>query len=126
MIVIRNKRAYMASSVCDDLSCRGPQRSFPNLSPQESRQQVRRQWEFKRKYGLTLEQHHQMYFDRGGRCAICGETVAYDKIDTDHNHKTGKMRGLLCGNCNRMLGGARDNPETLQRAVEYLKIGVGR
>lgn len=59
-------------------------------------------------------------------CQICGvdfSTMDMSKRDLrhiDHCHTTGKIRGVLCHHCNRMLGGARDNPETLAKAIEYL------
>lgn len=55
-------------------------------------------------YGITLKQHKQMYIDQYGRCAICGRFVEYEKIQTDHNHITNKVRGLLCKLCNTRLG----------------------
>lgn len=120
MIVIRNKRAYMASSTCDESSAVGPRPMFPGLSPKKQRRKTDRQRTLKRKYGLTIEQHHQIYLDQKGCCALCGDSVAYDKIYTDHDHKTGKLRGLLCFGCNTGLGHLGDSLEGLQRAVEYL------
>ncbi len=74
----------------------------------------------KRAYNLTLEQHEQLYVDQNGCCAICKQSIAYDKMNTDHDHKTGKIRGLLCWSCNLMLGNAKDNLDTLRTAVRYL------
>jgi Recombination endonuclease VII len=82
----------------------------------------------KRKYGITEEQHTEMYESQNGQCAICSNLMV--QINTkqrsnscvvDHNHQTGKVRSLLCGKCNRMLGQANDNPTILQSAIEYLK-----
>lgn len=50
-------------------------------------------------------------------CAICGSE---EKLVVDHDHKTGKVRAMLCNHCNRGLGHFRDNPATLQNAIEYL------
>jgi hypothetical protein len=59
-----------------------------------------------------------------GHCACCPATVsgrATDKyLIVDHDHKTGEIRGLLCHNCNIMLGSARDNLSTLQNGITYL------
>ena len=79
-------------------------------------------------YSITLEQYTEILLDQKGVCAICGspETCS-DGIDgirplaVDHDHKTGKIRGLLCNMCNKMLGCARDNTETLIRGAKYLK-----
>ncbi len=79
--------------------------------------QSRNRW----KYGLEPEQRLLMYADQKGCCAICGEAVSYNRIHTDHDHKTGEVRGLLCGNCNLMLGHARDDIKVLELAAVYLK-----
>ncbi len=80
----------------------------------------RRNW-LRSKYGLTLEQHKQIYLDQDGYCALCGKSVAYNRIATDHNHNTGKMRGLLCYPCNLGLGCLGDTVGGLRKAIKYLK-----
>ena len=59
-----------------------------------------------------------------GKCAICGVREAYaprKRLAVDHDHRTGAIRGLLCGNCNAGLGQFKDNPELLAAAVRYLQ-----
>jgi hypothetical protein len=73
-----------------------------------------------RKYGLTPERHKAMYLAQNGCCAICGESVPYDKVQTDHDHATGKVRGLLCCRCNMQIG-IFDNCDLLERAISYLE-----
>jgi len=73
----------------------------------------------KYQYGLSLEQHKQLYLNQNGCCAICEISVPYDKMNTDHNHKTGKVRGLLCRSCNTRIAGM-DDEEFLTKALEYL------
>lgn len=53
--------------------------------------------------GLTIEDYNVILEAQGGRCAICPNTPKTKRLDTDHNHKTGELRGLLCHSCNRRL-----------------------
>lgn len=77
------------------------------------------------KYGITLEQYHQMVSDQKGGCAICPNLLEDPKIGggpcIDHSHSTGKVRGILCGSCNKGLGLFKDNPELLEKAARYLR-----
>lgn len=69
-------------------------------------------------YGITPEQYWKIYQAQGGVCAIC--CIASGKarrLAVDHDHKTGEVRGLLCGPCNQMIG--RLGPMALIRALEY-------
>ncbi len=84
-------------------------------------QEARRQYRLKHKYGLTPEQHRQIYLDQGERCALCGDSMPYDWLYTDHDHQTAKVRGLLCCSCNTGLGHLDDSVEGLRRAIEYLE-----
>lgn len=72
----------------------------------------------KRRYGITLEDYEKMFKEQKGKCAICG--IKKDKLDIDHCHRTNKVRGLLCGSCNRALGLLKDNTEFLNNAIRYL------
>jgi hypothetical protein len=75
----------------------------------------------KSKYGITLEDYNQMYDLQSGVCKICGQAETNGKrIAIDHNHITGKVRGLLCNHCNIGLGKFFDNPQLLQSAINYL------
>lgn len=78
----------------------------------------------KLKFGITLEQFNQMYNDQQGKCKICNrtseETGDSRRLAVDHCHKTGIIRGLLCGNCNRGLGAFQDSEELLALAAKYL------
>lgn len=75
----------------------------------------------KHAYGITLKKHKQIYLKQNGCCGICGKAVAYNKIDTDHDHELGKIRGLLCRTCNMGLGYFEDNLKGVMRAVRYLQ-----
>lgn len=73
------------------------------------------------KYGLSWEEYQDMFERQNGVCAICEKTEEGRMLSVDHKHdETGKVRGLLCGSCNRALGLFKDDPELLQRAKEYV------
>jgi hypothetical protein len=71
------------------------------------------------RYGITLEEFEEFLSKQNNACSICEE--AFIKTPhIDHDHKTKKVRGLLCSNCNTMLGLAKDSPQILERAIRYL------
>jgi len=72
------------------------------------------------KYGLTEDQYKQLFLQQENKCAICGKI--YDMLCVDHDHKTNKVRGLLCNQCNLILGNAGDNKEILGNAIKYLEV----
>ena len=78
-----------------------------------------------RKYGVTLADYEAMFVAQRGCCAIC-QKAQERALDVDHNHRTGVVRGLLCTNCNRMIGHANDDPERLQIAANYLSSRKSR
>lgn len=87
-------------------------------------QRSRAHWAWiKRKYGLTKEQWLAIFDAQGERCAICRaqEPKSAHGWHTDHDHKTGEVRGILCHLCNRMLGFARDEPARLRAGASYLE-----
>lgn len=80
-----------------------------------------RRWKLQTKYGLTLEQMEQMFVAQNGQCAICLKPFEkWSNIHVDHNHETGKVRQLLCSNCNTAIGLFHDNIQTLSNAIDYL------
>jgi len=76
-----------------------------------------------KKYNLTLAQYNEMFIKQEYKCAICGKHQSEYKrtFDVDHDHCTEKVRGLLCGKCNRMLGNVNDDINILINAINYLK-----
>lgn len=75
----------------------------------------------KKRYGITLEEYEARLESQGGVCASCGEPPQNGKrLDVDHCHSTKRVRGLLCGPCNRALGHVRDEIRRLECLVEYL------
>ena len=85
-------------------------------------------WDYTLKtvHGITSIQYRNMLKAQGKRCAICGSKKSiqygkYKRFDVDHDHKTGKIRGLLCSFCNLALGLLRDSPAFLNNAARYLR-----
>lgn len=80
-----------------------------------------------KKYGLTPEDVERMFVEQGGRCAVNSAheiSMVFGSPSIrhiDHDHKTGRVRGLVCGRCNVMLGMGNDDPETLRLGAEYLE-----
>lgn len=65
-----------------------------------------------------------MLLEQSGLCRICCVKMKDGSTHVDHCHKTGKIRGLLCHRCNPGLAHFDDNPETLIRAAEYLRLAA--
>lgn len=73
------------------------------------------------RYGILAEEYNDLIVNQGGVCKICGSLPPQNKkLDIDHCHSTGIVRGLLCNSCNRGLGYFKDNVNFLQKAQEYL------
>lgn len=83
------------------------------------KQKTRRKYKA-RLYGLTEIELAAMEAAQQGICLICGEFA--EPLYVDHDHETGVVRGLLCGQCNLGLGAFRDDPKRLLRAIRYLGV----
>lgn len=82
-----------------------------------------RQLEFKlKKYGINESEYNNLLKKQNSVCAIClkEEFGKITKLSIDHDHETGKVRGLLCRRCNTGIGMFMDNPYLLEKAVKYL------
>lgn len=80
-----------------------------------------RKYNLKRAYGITPEEWEKMFSDQGCACAICkSKTTRGRGWQTDHDHKTGGVRAILCNNCNALLGHAKESIDTLWLARQYL------
>jgi hypothetical protein len=94
-------------------------------SHKEQRKEVDRIRHRKAKYGISTEQFNQLRMAQDNKCAICQRSFI-EEPHVDHDHTTGKVRGLLCHHCNTMLGLSGDNPVVLMSGIRYLetsKIG---
>lgn len=77
-----------------------------------------------REFGLTEESHEALLASQGGTCAICKRPErhkSHSRLAIDHDHKTGKVRGLLCHGCNVSIGHMEDRIEWLRSAISYLE-----
>ena len=73
-----------------------------------------------RNYGLSPDEVKEMYTNQNGCCDICEVPISLSKIQIDHNHDTGRLRGLLCQSCNIKIVGM-DDRVFLQKALDYLE-----
>lgn len=87
--------------------------------PPEERKRRAKNSRLLSRYGITIEQFEAILESQGNKCPVC---LGEDKIFcVDHNHKTMKIRGIVCSNCNlRVIGGARDQDYKLINAAEYV------
>lgn len=78
----------------------------------------------KRKYGISTATYTEILKSQNHCCAICGKNEGEFKksLEVDHNHDTGAIRGLLCMNCNLLIGKAHDSQAYLYKVIAYLDI----
>lgn len=83
---------------------------------------------YKRNYGITDADLARMKKEQDNKCYLCdsegfliGKNNHDEKLAVDHCHTTGKVRKLLCHNCNRALGLFKDNPELMRKAADYVE-----
>lgn len=118
----KKNNIYSACKVC----VRNYQRELYSKTEYKIKRRVR---DLKKKYGITEKEYHTLLQKSNWSCSICGlhEINLQEKhpksrgLHVDHNHDNGKVRGLLCQNCNSLLGQARDKIEILESAIHYLK-----
>jgi len=86
-----------------------------------------RRCKLKKDYGITLEEYNNLLKKQNGVCAICGKPPKKENtlLCIDHNHSTKEIRGLLCHNCNLVLGLVYDNKIILENIINYLITGAG-
>lgn len=89
--------------------------------------QRKREAQMRRLYGIGVTEYDAMFEEQQGLCAICGMTEQMTRLGVtrglcvDHDHETGKVRGLLCAACNFAIGKFQDDPTRLRSAAEYLE-----
>jgi hypothetical protein len=96
-------------------------KAYTKTHPRIYKYYNRQNYYLKRNHGITIEQYNQMFVNQGGLCTICKEHPAENtRLSVDHDHKTGKIRGLLCIRCNAGLGHFKDEINLLLNAIKYL------
>lgn len=81
-----------------------------------------KKWRNMARYGLSLEEYDKKHEKQSGKCAICSnEATGIHSLAVDHDHVTGVVRDLLCGNCNNGLGRFKDSIDLLTKAADYLR-----
>ncbi len=90
----------------------------------ERRTRNRWLYEIRTRYGMSESDWDALLAKQGGGCAICGTCEPngkHSRLSVDHCHVTGKVRGILCSNCNRAIGLIQDNARLLRKAADYLE-----
>lgn len=75
----------------------------------------------KSKYGISLAEYNTMLENQNYKCLVCGDSPIYQRLHVDHNHTTGKIRGLLCQPCNVSIGKMKESPELLRKLADYVE-----
>lgn len=73
------------------------------------------------KFGITMHEYDALLRDQNGVCGICGAEPRDKNLAVDHCHSSGKIRGLLCFNCNSVLGKFKDSADLLRLSADYLE-----
>jgi len=107
-------RRHSACKECDKARVKARHQANPDRT---------RNNDLKRNYGITLKEHQEMYEAQNGLCATCKKPGdgKWKKLCVDHDHKTGKLRQLLCRRCNMILGQAYDDKSLFSEFIFYLE-----
>lgn len=96
-------------------------RAWANTNPEKIKTS-----HLKRYYGITFAEYQELFKNQNGKCAVCGSDNDGTPLCIDHDHATGKIRGLLCKNCNSGIGFLRDDINTIEKAFNYLKNFISK
>ena len=108
-----------SNPTCNEYFVGRPNRKYCSQTCQA--QVSRRKNQLKRRYGVDEQEYSAMLAAQDGKCGICGSTCSSGRrLAVDHDHDTGRVRGLLCTNCNAGLGHFQDSKARLGKAIAYL------
>lgn len=108
---------------CEDVRSRAWQAANPERTRVTNKRTALRRY-----YGMTIEQYEEMLLGQDGRCACCGTDKPGGPggtLHVDHNHRTGKVRGLICSDCNTGIGKLGDDLNGVANAMAYLQRADG-
>lgn len=112
---------YSDGRFADCIVCVKAQGAAYRANNKSKIQQKDMRYRVQKRYGIAADVYEAMVIEQDGKCAICRQPDPRRLLSVDHNHKTGKVRGLLCHSCNVMIGHAKDNPTLLETAAAYLR-----
>jgi hypothetical protein len=120
---VRNGEPYGHHGKCKSCYIKKQQKNYDPIKKRDEN--------LKRLYGIGLNEYNNLLDNQNGKCAICGTTEpggrksgrggAVDVFYVDHDHKTEKVRGLLCNVCNRTMGYVGENSGVLEEMIKYLQ-----
>ena len=120
---VRNGEPYGHHGKCKSCYIKKQQKNYDPIKKRDEN--------LKRLYGIGLNEYKNLLDNQNGKCAICGTTEpggrksgrggAVDVFYVDHDHKTEKVRGLLCNVCNRTMGYVGENSGVLEEMIKYLQ-----
>lgn len=92
----------------------------------EKKKTLNRDWWYKNTYGISYDEFMSLSQKQNNKCKICSVNLVFEgkskeSAVLDHNHATGKIRGVLCNACNVALGHFKDNIDAINNAIRYLK-----
>lgn len=117
----RNKYETRCKRCTNDV--RNKRRAFVKENFPEQLPTYSRETQIKHRYGITIDDFNKMLLEQDGKCAACKKILTDGPMGThiDHCHTTKKVRGILCGHCNRALGYVHDDIEKLKALIDYLE-----
>jgi len=118
-LIAKNKRYYNAHK----MQVSAKHKIYRESHKEKIKSLLRINW-LRRNYGIDPKDFDNLLLIQNNKCLICGQPLDLQNpknVCVDHNHLTGKIRGILCNKCNLAIGLLRDNPEYTKRATEYLE-----
>lgn len=113
------KQNHLTKSACKDCHRKFAKEYYYRTNTPDKQ----RKSNLKKDFGITIEDYESMLKKQNGCCRICGTHYSEfsKRLAVDHDHTTGKIRGLLCLYCNTGLGKFKDSTKLLNEAIKYLE-----